>query len=168
MMNQVQHELMHYGVLGMHWGKHKAEAKAWGKEVGIQAKNNLRHPILGAKAARASQIATLKTGTRKDKLRRALLYQNTNDLKDINARTAGLIAAKNSEIKKVKIKNMDGKKVALGKSIVRGMLLGTAAGMATMLVTKNEKAGQVASNAVFGVSVMDSRKKYYANQAKKK
>lgn len=162
MMNQVQHELMHYGVLGMHWGKRKAQAQGWVKEAHKSGVNGLKHPILNAKANRAS----IKSSSTKDKLRRTFLYSNTKDLKDVNARATALIAAK--QIKTKKIKNIDGKKMALGKSIVRGTLLGTLAGMTVMVVTKNEKAGQAVSNATFAVSVLNSRKKYYDGLASRK
>lgn len=158
-MNQVQHELMHYGVLGMHWGKRKAQAQGWVKEAHKSGVTGLKHPILNAKANRAS----IKSSSTKDKLRRAFLYSNTKELKDVNARAAALIASK-----KIETKKMDSKNVALGKSIVKGMLVGTLVGVTVMSITKNERAGQIASNLAFADSVMVSRKKYYNKLASRK
>ena len=87
MNNQVQNELLHYGVLGMHWGQTKGSAKAWVKEARIMSKNSLRHPNLTDRADKASKNAS----SFKDQIRRELVYQNLNEIKDVNARTAKMI-----------------------------------------------------------------------------
>lgn len=146
-MNQVQHELMHYGILGMHWGKHKAQAKGWVKEAHRHGVNDIVHPILTSKARRDS----FRDASTKDKAKRLFLYSDTKALKDINARTTGLISA-NREKKAANAWQGSGKGKAIGKSVVAGLVASNLGGMAVLGLTKNMKAAQVSANflAVYG------------------
>lgn len=82
-------ELYHSGVMGMKWGHRKQYAKA----VGQFEKNNIMHPILSTKANKQS-IHADKLSTR---LKRNSLYQKTNEIEDVNRRTANLVKEKNKQ-----------------------------------------------------------------------
>ena len=93
-----QKYLSHYGILGMKWGvrrqpgpdglvgKSRGQAiKEWGSEAGKLTKTNLRHPGIVAKAKEESINAE---PTFRNRLRRTMLYENTDNIKDVNARVA--------------------------------------------------------------------------------
>lgn len=75
-------DLKHYGRIGMKWGKRTARAGGWLKEAGKLSKSSVTNPFLSDRANKES----IATGNLKTKLRRSLLYQNTKELKDVNAR----------------------------------------------------------------------------------
>jgi hypothetical protein len=166
MMNQVEHELMHFGILGMHWGKHKATMgnkpakrpgngpvtgpRAWGREAINVGVNTLKHPVLTANASISSQA----TGSTKSVLRRNLGYQKTSELRDINARTKVLLATK-----KMDKKTVNKSSIRAGKALVAGMLLGNLANVAVTAVTKKAVAGKIAERAVAAVGSVEVYKK---------
>ena len=114
-MDQVRDELMHYGVLGMKWGKHSA-----GKAISTAARTNANrvkesskmilnsyaHPIMTTKAVKASQ----KNDSALTKIRRSQ-YQTTAEIKDINRRVESMKAQK--------ISSLNSKKVAKGAELIK-------------------------------------------------
>lgn len=84
--------LAHYGVKGMKWGVRKAVDTA-GNRIRTTAKyqaNSLRNPFLTSRATRES----MKTGSAGTQARRALVYQKTSEVADINKRVDRLRSEK--------------------------------------------------------------------------
>ena len=110
-----QDELMHYGVLGMKWGKSSV-----GKGVSTAARTNANrvkesskmilnsyaHPIMTTKAVKASQ----KNDSTLTKIRRSQ-YQTTAEIKDINRLVESMKAQK--------ISTLNSKKAAKGAELIK-------------------------------------------------
>ena len=117
-MNQVQNEISHHGILGMHWGKHKP--------IGISK----------------------KAGTSKADIKRAWDQTNNN-------------TANSSKQKKTPMS--DSKKLAIGKSIVAGIVAGNVGSIAAYGLTKNSAAAQITGKVLGAIGGY----KYYKHTQKK-
>ena len=114
-MNTAQEELMHYGVLGMKWGK-----RSVGKGVSTAVRANTNrvkeaskmmlnlyaHPTMTTKAVNASK----KNDSALTKIRRSQ-YQTTAEIKDINRRVEAMKAQK--------VSSLNSKKVAKGEALIK-------------------------------------------------
>ncbi len=98
-MNEQNNSLQHYGVPGMKWGVRKAvkigntlnkginNARKRNMETSKYAINKAFHPILSAKA----DVASMRGQSLGTKMRRSMLYQKTEEVRDINKRVESLI-----------------------------------------------------------------------------
>jgi hypothetical protein len=139
MYGQVEDEIKHFGILGMHWGKRKAESAAVTK-----ARNSLSEQKLKAKQV-AIAFDKETAGGR--------ISPSDKTLKRVMESRQGLKTSKEnlSSVKKqAKLKTIDSKKVAVGKSIVIGMLAGT---LGTITVAAFSKKVGASPFSVMGIGV---------------
>lgn len=136
-------ELRHFGVKGMKWGVRKAVGE-YASAVGQGVKDSYAHPILSDRAFKESVAAS---GSTKTKARRLLVYSKTSEIKDMNARTAKLIAAKKQKMSDMTPAQRNMHRYRVTMLVANSALAG--ANLTAAMAPKNKIRG---FNAIVGVA----------------